>query len=144
VLHQLEEEDEHLTAAYMRVDELRKAAADRLEGTRQEMNRRQAGLANLEKNRSSTVSIWGSEYPEVLKAIQKETRWHHRPIGPIGNLMRLSDNRWAQAVETALVSPSMRIPPPDPPGAIEGGESGFVLMQCIGWAEKLPLGFPCQ
>ena len=48
--------------------------------------------------------IWGRDYPFYLAAIEKETSWKHKPIGPLGAYLTLTDSNWGRAVETCLVS----------------------------------------
>jgi hypothetical protein len=38
-----------------------------------------------------------------MSAIEKEKRWKHKPIGPLGSLLTLTDQKWGRAVEACLV-----------------------------------------
>ncbi|PKI84171.1 Smc6p [Malassezia vespertilionis] len=48
------------------------------------------------------TAFGGRAMPQVLAEIDKEPRWHTKPLGPIGLHMRLRDQRWAPVMEAVL------------------------------------------
>lgn len=48
------------------------------------------------------TAFGGRNLPRALAEIQRETRWHRPPVGPIGMHMRLRDPRWAPVLESVL------------------------------------------
>ncbi|EDQ92843.1 uncharacterized protein MONBRDRAFT_22018 [Monosiga brevicollis MX1] len=60
-------------------------------------------LQSLRKNQTNSVAIWGDSFPRILKAIDAQSGWHHKPLGPLGQYIALSDPKWAMAVEVMLM-----------------------------------------
>ncbi|KJE93467.1 hypothetical protein CAOG_04255 [Capsaspora owczarzaki ATCC 30864] len=56
-------------------------------------------ITSVSKNR---LAVYGNEVPEILRRIDAESRWKHKPIGPIGRYLELTDASWAVAVEACL------------------------------------------
>ncbi|PWN49183.1 P-loop containing nucleoside triphosphate hydrolase protein [Violaceomyces palustris] len=61
---------------------------------------------NLSRYRSSgkdrLMAFGGPAVPALCAAIESETGWRKKPIGPIGMHIRLKDKKWASVLETVL------------------------------------------
>ncbi len=44
----------------------------------------------------------GQQMPLLVKDINEEKRWNQKPIGPIGNMIRVTDPSWAPVIESVL------------------------------------------
>lgn len=51
------------------------------------------------------TAFGGHDMPRIMAAIRRETRWHERPIGPLGMHIRLRERRWAPVIESVLSDP---------------------------------------
>lgn len=58
---------------------------------------------DAERNR--ITAFGGPEMPRAMAAIDRETHWRDKPIGPLGMHMRLTDLTWAPLVESVLADP---------------------------------------
>lgn len=76
-------------------------AEARLAEQQARVNERKAELQEIRKNESS-LSCFGPRMPEFMRAIDKETRFRQRPIGPFGLHMKLADQKWAYIIEKVL------------------------------------------
>ena len=59
-------------------------------------------LQNLSRDRGDQNSAFPTEMPLLLRAIQRETRFAERPIGPVGNFVRLRRPEWSSQIEKSF------------------------------------------
>ena len=62
-------------------------------------------IEDLHAQNQDRNKIWGNHAPTIVDRIDREKGWRDsrkRPLGPIGRLLTLTDDRWATAVETAV------------------------------------------
>lgn len=66
--------------------------------TKIEEYRRQ--VRQLESQRGDSMKAYGSNMPQVLEAIRRETRWKKRkPVGPLGSTLKLLQPQYAETLE---------------------------------------------
>ncbi|CAF3465727.1 unnamed protein product [Rotaria socialis] len=69
-----------------------------------ELKQKQNDIDELKKIETDKTNIYGAWVPECLKAIERDTRYHKKPIGPIGRHIRCIEPRWSYAVEKHLAA----------------------------------------
>ncbi|KAJ2237875.1 Structural maintenance of chromosomes protein 6 [Coemansia sp. RSA 485] len=66
------------------------------------VSRTKANLEDLKRQTANRLNAFGRGVPEAL-ALIKKTQWRGmRPVGPIGDCIKLRDRRWAPVIETTL------------------------------------------
>lgn len=58
---------------------------------------------DAERNR--ITAFGGPDMPRVMAAIERETHWRSKPIGPLGLHIQLNDLMWAPLIESVLADP---------------------------------------
>lgn len=61
-------------------------------------------LRDIEHTKKNHLSAYGPSMPDILRDIQKETRWQSPPVGPLGLYVELSDKKWGSVIEQLLDS----------------------------------------
>lgn len=74
---------------------------------KQSLEEKQAHLRSFlrrceEASANRSTAFGGASIPRVLAAIERETHWHSKPVGPLGMHIRLHDARWAPLIESVL------------------------------------------
>jgi chromosome segregation ATPase len=59
-------------------------------------------MRNLRNSQQSKLTAYGHNIPALLTAIDRETRWKKKPIGPIGNHLKLRNKDWAGVLESVM------------------------------------------
>ncbi|CAF2313380.1 unnamed protein product [Rotaria sp. Silwood2] len=67
-----------------------------------ELKQKQQNLDELIKLDQDKTNVYGKWMPDCLKRIQKDQRFHKKPIGPIGLHIHCIDSHWSYAVEKHL------------------------------------------
>ena len=67
-----------------------------------ELRQKQQDVNGLKKLEQGQTNVYGPWMADCLKAIEKETRFHRKPIGPIGRHIRCIEAHWSYAVEKHL------------------------------------------
>lgn len=53
--------------------------------------------------------MYGDKVPELLEIIKKSKKmFESEPIGPIGMLIKVKDEKWATAIETNITSSNLK------------------------------------
>lgn len=66
---------------------------------------KQKNLLELENNKRNKLYLFGHSTEAILKAIaaaHREGKFHQKPVGPLGSLIKLKDSKWAIAVEECI------------------------------------------
>lgn len=66
---------------------------------RSEVQKAEERLSNLERDRGQLRTAYPPSMPRLLKAIQQDHGFNDKPIGPIGNHVRLLDPQWSSILE---------------------------------------------
>ncbi len=69
-----------------------------------ELKQKEQELDELKKIEKDKTNVYGPWMEDCLKAIEKDNRFHRKPIGPIGKYVRCIDPRWSYAVEKHLAA----------------------------------------
>ncbi|CCU99378.1 unnamed protein product [Malassezia sympodialis ATCC 42132] len=82
----------------------------RLVSARQVMEEKMSHLRSFlqrcrDAERDRITAFGGPDMPRVMAAIDRETQWRDKPIGPLGMHIRLTDLTWAPLVESVLADP---------------------------------------
>lgn len=56
-----------------------------------QINDAQRTVQQIQAASKDSLSAFGRSMPSLYKAIQQETRWHQKPLGPIGSFIKLED-----------------------------------------------------
>ncbi|UZJ52289.1 hypothetical protein CBS101457_001609 [Exobasidium rhododendri] len=59
-------------------------------------------LRRMEGVKTNRLTAFGQNIPVLLNLIDRETRWRQKPVGPIGNHVKLTDGKWAPVLESVL------------------------------------------
>jgi chromosome segregation ATPase len=59
-------------------------------------------LQQLSDQKSNHLKIFGSTMPDVLSAINRELRWHKKPVGPFGLFIKLLKPEWSETLESVI------------------------------------------
>ncbi|KAH3762508.1 structural maintenance of chromosome protein [Pelomyxa schiedti] len=66
-------------------------------------NKTASNIKNYENQKSDRIRVFGERVPEILKLIAANRKmFQHEVLGPIGNHMQLTDDKWATAIEAAI------------------------------------------
>ncbi|KAF6826633.1 DNA repair protein [Colletotrichum musicola] len=57
-------------------------------------------LENLRRNRGSTYAAWDRNIPQLLQAIERDTGFEEKPVGPLGAHIQLLRPDWSSILET--------------------------------------------
>lgn len=57
-------------------------------------------LANVQQVQSRPINAYGPLAWRVEEAVNRERRWHEKPIGPIGQLLKLNESQYASCLES--------------------------------------------
>ncbi|KAJ1032212.1 hypothetical protein NDA18_001707 [Ustilago nuda] len=70
---------------------------------RDEYQNNSSRLAQLrESTRNRLTAFGGPKIPALLQAINSETRWRSKPLGPLGTHLKLKDMRWQRVLESVI------------------------------------------
>lgn len=70
-----------------------------LKQTRSEVHRAEELLNNLERARGQLRNAYPASMPRLLKAIQQDDEFEEKPVGPVGDHVRLLDPQWSNILE---------------------------------------------
>lgn len=57
-------------------------------------------IEHTKRTQQNTMLAYGQRIPEVLDAINRETGWREKPIGPIGRHVKLERSEYARVLES--------------------------------------------
>lgn len=92
---QMDREKEHATAAVQR-------AQPDLEEKREAVRKAEKLVTALESDKGEHMSAFPRQIHDVVRAINSETRWRDKPVGPMGNHVRLLKQEWGSIIETTF------------------------------------------
>ncbi|CAG8497689.1 11743_t:CDS:10 [Ambispora leptoticha] len=72
--------------------------------TSTEIGRSRYLLEQLHEKKENRLKVFGYNLPQVVDAINRETRFVHKPVGPLGMYVQLLRPEWAKAVESIIGS----------------------------------------
>lgn len=99
-----EEEALHANRAELRSE--RSHLAAEMHTLEEQRSNQQRFIERCKAAASNRVTAFGGpEVPRILAAIARETRWHDKPVGPLGMHIRLRDRRWTSVIESVLSDP---------------------------------------
>ena len=92
-----------------KLEEVRRQALDDLKkkeglvkSKREEVDKAQREIQSLRQNRGGILEGFDQKMQQLLKAINGESRFRERPVGPIGMHVKLLKPLWSQTIETVL------------------------------------------
>nr|POE93266.1 structural maintenance of chromosomes protein 6 [Quercus suber] len=77
-------------------------AKPRLENASKALTHAQAQLNELQRSEGRSLDVYKPQMTQLVKAINSETRWREKPIGPIGTHIRLLKMEWSSVIETTF------------------------------------------
>ena len=66
---------------------------------REALNRVKGLLSNLQKDQGQPFEGYWHNMAQLVRAVGQETRWRSKPVGPMGNHVRLLKPEWSSAIE---------------------------------------------
>nr|POE64878.1 structural maintenance of chromosomes protein 6 [Quercus suber] len=77
-------------------------AKPRLENATQALTHAQSQLNELQRSEGRPLDPYRPQMTQLVKAINAETRWREKPVGPIGTYIRLLKMEWSSVIETVF------------------------------------------
>lgn len=74
-------------------------ARDRL---RHEVQETEVSVHRLAATSKNSLEAYGSGVAELIRAINQEGRWHRKPVGPIGQYLKVKDAKWVPVLESVI------------------------------------------
>lgn len=94
--HELEDLDDKYRETMPALDN----AKDKIQNAQDAANKVQEQIRNLDRAKGNALFSYGQGIPNFLKAIDQERSWREKPIGPIGQHVKLKDRRYASCLES--------------------------------------------
>lgn len=69
---------------------------------KKEIDQAETMLKSLSRDRGQTLSGFSEKMPQLLSAIAHEKSFNQRPVGPVGNHVRLKKPEWSAVIEQSL------------------------------------------
>lgn len=92
---QLDRAKEQATAAVSR-------AQPNVGEKREAVHRAEQLVVSLERDKGEHMSAFPNQIHDVVRAINSERRWRDKPVGPMGNHVRLLKQEWGSIIETTF------------------------------------------
>ena len=73
-----------------------------LESKRDEVNRTESQLRSMSQDRGDWTRAYHRNLPNLLRAIERESGFKERPVGPFGRHIRLLKPEWSSILERSL------------------------------------------
>lgn len=93
-----EELDRSRTTADLKLRDAKEA----LKRKQDEIDSQNQRLTNLRSQQPRPLSAYHNSVHTVIRAIDTETRWRTKPVGPLGEHIRLLKPEWSSIIETML------------------------------------------
>lgn len=78
------------------------AARQALEPFQKAASAAEAQLASLQQSKGDLMKAYNPNMPTLLKAIERETKFKQKPVGPVGMHVKLKKPEWSSVVETTF------------------------------------------
>lgn len=65
-------------------------------------------LTTARNAKKDQLRAFGDHIPQIKNLIKNDKNFTYEPVGPIGSLLRLKDNKWANAIESAVSSRNLK------------------------------------
>ncbi|GKT55533.1 recF/RecN/SMC N terminal domain-containing protein [Colletotrichum tofieldiae] len=105
IKEQIAKENDRLPQLRAELTQAQKAAeGGKVEFDRQraEISSAEVRLRNLEQNRGSLWAAYDKKIPLLLQAIEKDSGFQEKPVGPIGAYVQLTRPEWSPILETVF------------------------------------------
>ena len=79
-----------------------KSKRDPIDRKQEEINRSEGLLQSLMRDRGSQANAFHERLPELLREISRERSFTEKPVGPVGNHVRLLKPEWSSQLEKAF------------------------------------------
>lgn len=79
-----------------------KQATIPIQKQKKEIDQAETLLKSLSRDRGQTLSGFSEKMPQLLAAIAREKSFNQRPVGPVGNHVRLKKPEWSAVIEQSL------------------------------------------
>ncbi|TKY90975.1 hypothetical protein EX895_000974 [Sporisorium graminicola] len=98
-----EEQQRELDVKIAEASQHEEEAGQHLRRLRNEYSMNDSRLAQLrESSRNRLTAFGGPKVPALLQAINSESGWRAKPIGPLGTHVKLKDMRWQRVLESVI------------------------------------------
>ncbi|SJX60804.1 related to DNA repair protein rad18 [Sporisorium reilianum f. sp. reilianum] len=98
-----EEQQRELEAKIVEASSREEEAGQHLRRLRDEYSTNDSRLAQLrESSRNRLTAFGGPKVPALLQAINSESGWRSKPLGPLGTHVKLKDMRWQRVLESVI------------------------------------------
>jgi structural maintenance of chromosomes protein 6 len=79
-----------------------KQATIPIQKQKKEIDQAETLLKSLSRDRGQTLSGFSEKMPQLLAAIARDKSFNQRPVGPVGNHVRLKKPEWSAVIEQSL------------------------------------------
>jgi chromosome segregation ATPase len=103
--HEHQQHQAHLAPLEKVRDECSTQAGDaeaKVAQAREEVDRAKRGLAGLARDQGRKFAGFPDRMDQLVRDIDRETRWRAKPVGPFGLHVKLVKPEWASIIETTL------------------------------------------
>lgn len=83
-------------------DQIVKQVTAPIQKQKREIDQAETLLRSLSKDRGQALSGFSEKMPQLLNAIAREKSFNQRPVGPVGNHVRLKKPEWSAVIEQSL------------------------------------------
>lgn len=91
-----------LDQEYASAEQEHKVAAEGVERKRREISAAEARLRDLSQNQINPFAGFDPKLPQLLKVLDNDRGFSHKPIGPIGTHLQLTKPKWSAIIEKTL------------------------------------------
>ncbi|KAK4549245.1 hypothetical protein LTR36_007703 [Oleoguttula mirabilis] len=75
------------------------AAKQPVEGRKEELQRARRSLNDLQHSQGRPYASYRNNMEQLVQAVNRETRWRQKPVGPMGKHVRLQQPNWVPLIE---------------------------------------------
>nr|WJN25121.1 DNA repair protein [Pseudozyma flocculosa] len=98
-----EEQQRELESKIAQASQREEDAVHQLQRLKDQYSTNGSRLAQLrESSRNRLTAFGGPKVPALLQAINSESGWRSKPIGPLGTHLKLKDMRWQRVLESVI------------------------------------------
>lgn len=69
---------------------------------REDLQAAEAALSNIQRDQGNPLAAYDRRMQDILRAIDRETRWRVRPAGPMGRHIRITEPEWTSILEKSF------------------------------------------
>ncbi|CAG8453598.1 23060_t:CDS:10 [Dentiscutata erythropus] len=100
--HELLTKTENLVEKIEHIKNEKRSITHNILRSEDEIQRQNELIQQLRDQKSDNLKAFGPSIPDVLNAINHETRWRKKPVGPFGRYIKLTKPEWRNTLESVI------------------------------------------